>query len=125
MGRYKTAKENNDCLWLLRTIRGIELNYEITKPKLLSLGDSLEQFIVFRQEVKSNNDNYFKVFNGLVSVYDYLGGTLMHGTGLDAEVAATIVACAVAANAYEDVAVAKKRVITTMRDKVLATVLIK
>jgi hypothetical protein len=31
---YETAKEDSDCLWLLRTIRGISLNYESTKPKL-------------------------------------------------------------------------------------------
>lgn len=108
---------------MLKTIRGIALNYESTKPKLLSLDDSLEQYLVFRQEGKSNDD-YFKAFNGLVSVYEHLGGTLTHGNAFDTEIA-DIVAAAVAANTFADVVTAKKRATATVRDKVLATSLIK
>ena len=120
---YEAAKEDSDSLWLLKTIRGIALNYESTKPKLLSLDDSLEQYLVFRQEGKSNDD-YFKAFNGLVSVYEHLGGTLTHGNAFDTEIA-DIVAAAVAANAAADIVAAKKRATATVRDKVLATSLIK
>ena len=76
---YEAAKESTDCIWLLSTIRGISLNYESTKPKFLSLDDALEQYVVFRQDMISNDD-YFKAFIGVVSVYEHLSGTLTHGT---------------------------------------------
>lgn len=118
---YEAAKDGNDCLWLLKTILGICLKYESTKPKLLSLDDAMEQYVIFRQEGKSN-DNYFKAFNSVVSVYEHLGGTLTHGTAFETEIAA-IVATAVADS--EDLATATKRATATMRDRVLATALIK
>ena len=44
--------------------------------------------------MKSNND-YFKAFIGVVSIYEHLGGILIHGTAFEAEMA-TGVAKAVA-----------------------------
>ena len=86
---YEAAKDANDCIWLLITIRAISLNYENTKLKLLSLDDALEQYVMFRQDTKSNDD-YFKAFNGLVSVYEHLGGTLTHGKAFEVEMATRI-----------------------------------
>lgn len=40
---YEDAKGNNDCVWLLISIRGICLNYEGSRPKILSLDGALEQ----------------------------------------------------------------------------------
>ena len=54
------------------------------------MDDLLEQYVVFRQEGKSNN-NYFKTLNYLVSVYEHLGGILTHGTAFSVEVAAIVV----------------------------------
>jgi hypothetical protein len=118
---YEAAKDTNDCIWLLTTIRGISLNYESTKPKFLSLDDALEQYVTFRQDTKSNDD-YFKAFNGVVSVYEHLGGTLTHGKAFEVEMAARI-ATGIADGETE--AVATKRATAIIRDKVLATALIK
>ena len=82
---------------------------------------ALEQYIVFRQDTKSNDD-YFKAFIGVVSIYEHLGGTLTHGTAFEIEIAARI-ATGVADG--EDVDVATKRATAIIRDKVLATALIK
>ena len=54
-----------------------------------------------------------KAFNGVVSVYKHLGGTLNHGTAFETEIH-PIVAAAVAANINEDVAVATKRATAVM-----------
>jgi len=118
---YEAAKKSTDCIWLLSTIRGISLNYESTKPKFLSLDDALKQYVVFRQDTKSNDD-YFKAFIGVTSIYEHLGGTLTHGTAFEIEIAARI-ATGVADG--EDVDVATKRATAIIRDKVLATALIK
>lgn len=118
---YETAKTANDCIWLLSTIRGISLNYESTKPKYLSLDDAQEQYVVFRQDRKSNDD-YFKAFIGVVSVYEHLGGVFTHGTAFQVEIAAKV-AKAVAEG--ENAGVAEKRETAAIRDKVLATSLIK
>ena len=80
-----------------------------------------EQYVIFRQDKKSNDD-YFKAFNGVVSVYEHLGGTLTHGTAFEAEMAARV-AKGVAAGEVE--AVVEKRATAIIRDKVLATALIK
>jgi len=82
---YEAAKDTNDCLWLLKIICGICLSYESSKPKIVSLHDALEQYIIFRQDTKSNGD-IFKAFNSLVSVYEHLSGTLVHGTAYDDEI---------------------------------------
>jgi hypothetical protein len=101
-------------------VRGEE-SFKMAKPKLPSLNDALKQYIIFRQELKSNDD-YFKAFSNIISVYKHFGGTLTHGTTFDAEIADMVAA---AFTAGEDVAVAKIRAIAVIRDKVLATVLIK
>ena len=80
---------------------------------------------MFRQDSKSNDD-YFKAFNGVVSVYEHLSGTLTHGTAFETEIATTVAeAVAEAVADGEDVAVAMKRATAVIRDKVLATALIK
>ena len=86
---YEAAKIANDCIWLLTTIRGISLSYESTKPKYLSLDDAQEQYVIFRQENKSNDD-YFKAFIGVVSVYEHLGGVFTHGTAFQVEIASKV-----------------------------------
>jgi len=86
---YEAAKDTNDCIWLLNKIRSISLNYESTKPKFLSLDDALEQYVTFRQDTKSNDD-YFKAFNEVVSVYEHLGGTLTHGTAFEVEMSTRV-----------------------------------
>jgi len=118
---YEAAKLANDCIWLLTTIRGISLSYESTKPKYLSLDDAQEQYVIFRQDKKSNDD-YFKAFIGVVSVYEHLGGVFTHGTAFKVEIAAKV-AKAVAEGDDADVAVKKETAV--IRDKVLATALIK
>ena len=97
------------------------MNYKSTKPKFLRLNDALEQYVVFRQDSKSNDD-YFKAFNRVVSVDEHLGRTLTHGTAFEIEIAARV-ATGVADD--EDLAIATKRATAVIRAKFLATALIK
>jgi len=64
---YETTKGTNDCLDTQNHL-GVCLNYES------SHANTLERYIVFRQEGKSNDD-YFKAFNSLVSMYEHFGDT--------------------------------------------------
>ena len=115
---YEAAKFTNDCLWLLKTIRGICLSYESSKTKVLSLDDALEQFITSCQDTKSNDD-FFKAFNSLVSIYEHLGGTLVHGNAFNDEMNTII------NDSSQDEAIATKKATRLIRDRILATAFIK
>jgi len=85
---------------------------------VLSFDDGLEQNVVFCQEAKSNND-YFKAFNSLVSVYEHLGRTLIQGTAFDDEIDTLVKA------STQDEKIVKKKAAVTIHDKVLSTAFIK
>ena len=88
-GYETTGQDACNCLQLLKTIWGTCLNYKSSKPIVLSPNNTFEQYIVLHREAKSNDD-YFKAFNIIVSVYEHLGGTLVHGTAFDDETKAIV-----------------------------------
>jgi len=75
---YTENKEGNNCVWLLETIRAVCLDYDSSKSELMSLDNSLERLILYRQLEKTNED-YFRGYMTLVAVFEQQGGDLLYG----------------------------------------------
>ena len=78
-----TEKENeSDCVWLLKSIRGIMLRFEGQRYVFLSHSDALQNLCHFRQGIEMSLSTYLEEFQNLVDVYEHYGGSIGASPGL-------------------------------------------
>jgi len=120
---YTDNKEKNNCVWLLETIRAVCLDYDLSKSELMSLDNSLERLILYRQLEKSNDD-YFKGYMTLVAVFEQQGGDLLYGQKLRDKVAKKVPGIVRGQTTEEHEALIKQE-LRIQREKIIAVSLIK
>ncbi len=75
-----------DCVWILKTIKGIMLRFEGQRFICLSIADASQQILTFRQGPETTLAKYYEDFKNLVEVYQHYGGDLGSAPGLAAAI---------------------------------------
>jgi hypothetical protein len=78
---------NQDCEWLLTTIKGIMLRFESQRFVLLSMADATQQIFTFCQGQEMSLAKYYEDFKNLVEVFEHYGGDI----GISPSLIATII----------------------------------
>ena len=81
---YTDASASKDTVWLLEVIEDVMINFEETKPKIASLDDQMEKIMVMRQGNEAN-DEFIKLWNKELKVYEKHGGDFLWGKPLNEE----------------------------------------
>jgi hypothetical protein len=73
---HATARDANDCEWLLRSIRSITLQFDSTRNIFLSLVTARASFYTYRQEPGQTVDSYINGLRGWAETIESYGGTI-------------------------------------------------
>jgi acetolactate synthase regulatory subunit len=73
---YQTKADGNDCLWILKQIKAITLQFDEKKNKFISLLDARTSLLNCRQYQGQSNDEYLESLRGWADTIEYHGGTV-------------------------------------------------
>ncbi len=76
---YTLADESNNAIWLLGVLEDIMINFEESKPKLLTIDDQMEQIMKLEQGDTTNKD-FIKLVTKELKIYEKHGGDCLWGT---------------------------------------------
>ena len=79
---YDTIRTEQDCIKLLKLMRGITYNYELQKYPFLALHAALKRYYSHYQKCHSSNNTYMESFMNMSEVVEYCGGTIGCHRGL-------------------------------------------
>ena len=83
---YNDKDGESDCVWLLKSIRGIMLRFEGQRYVFLSLNDALQNLCTYRQLPDIFLAIYLEEFQNLVDVFEHYGGAIGTFPGLVAAI---------------------------------------
>ena len=70
---YEGKRDQCDCLWLLKEIRGVAHQFEGTRNIFISVHLAWERYYNFKQGPQQTLHSYFKDFQGIVEVLEHYG----------------------------------------------------
>ena len=73
---YKKAKEENDCLWALTTLKNICHRFEQTENRFVALVNAKAAIFNYKQAPGQSTTDYYESFKELISVLESYGGKL-------------------------------------------------
>ena len=76
LDKYQTKMLEGDCIWLLKSIKGIMMRFEGRRSLFLSLGDAERNLASFRQGPDMSLATYKTEFESLVDVFEHYGGRI-------------------------------------------------
>jgi ribosomal protein L15 len=76
MTDYQAKVDENDCMWLLKQIKAITLQFDEKKNKFISLLDARTSLLNCKQFQGQSNDEYLESLRGWADTIEYHGGTV-------------------------------------------------
>jgi hypothetical protein len=73
---YQSKVDANDCLWILKQIKAITLQFDEKKNKFISLLDARTSLLNCRQFQGQSNDEYLESLRGWADTIEYHGGVV-------------------------------------------------
>jgi hypothetical protein len=71
---FEDSDSKCDCIWLLKSIRGIMLRFEGQRYIFLSLDDALQNLCAYKQGPETTMTSYLEEFRSLVETFEHYGG---------------------------------------------------
>ena len=88
MSEFKKSETDGDVVWLLESLEDIMMKFEHNKPNILALDDQNERIARLKQKENVGNDDFVKIVQKEISVYEKHGGLYLWGKEQQNEVSA-------------------------------------
>ena len=89
MSKFKKSETAGDVVWLLESLEDIMMKFEKNKPNIVALDDQNERIARLRQGKENvGNDDFVKIVQKEISVYEKHGGLYLWGKEQQNEVSA-------------------------------------
>ena len=71
---FKRNHETSNCLWLLKEIKGITFQFEMSRNIFVAINVAKEKVYAYRQKSHQSLADYYKEFCSMIDVLEHYGG---------------------------------------------------